>query len=429
MHSGVSFLNSLLPYTSTYLVCWNANDQPCSLVSRLPYYTMSFGMKFTCNHKTKTMSEEPNVVAALVSQSQDWIRDDDEEYEEEDPNDDNANDFSMRPPSRTITYRKIWWCLAIDKEGKSYYPASGAPDNVMKGLWDLAEQEFGGRPENGVFFLKGAVRKTKQHVIKGYRCSFYHQSKCKQPCYRVVYSKRNEMYRIETAHTDAHSNHSKYLVSRGAPKAALVNSIRSPSALRKTPKQLLGVASRKAATEPQNAMKYTSEQQKSIARKVHRLRLEFSTKDLQNGGDGSHYGDVVETILRKYARKNIDNFNKDSVYLLKDEVHLHVSEDDEQSVRFYCVLSTENLLLNAPRQQSSGQEIVLAVDGSYRYVVERDHGLFVVKCVNHSQTAKMVAYAICNREDEQALTWIFKAIKEETERIVNGLIEDGIEWM
>ena len=54
--------------------------------------------------------------------------------------------------------------------------------------------------------------------------------------------------------------------------------------------------------------------------------------------------------------------------------------DGQEHVRFYCVLSTENLLLNGPRQVATGQQMMLAVDASYRYVVEKDHGLFVVKC-------------------------------------------------
>ena len=99
--------------------------------------------------------------------------------------------------------------------------------------------------------------------------------------------------------------------------------------------------------------------------------------------------------------------------------------DGQEHVRFYCVLSTENLLLNGPRQVATGQQMMLAVDASYRYVVEKDHGLFVVKCINHCQSAKTIAYAICNQEDKEALVWIFRAIKEEIEEIVNRIVDQG----
>jgi hypothetical protein len=72
--------------------------------------------------------------------------------------------------------------------------------------------------------------------------------------------------------------------------------------------------------------------------------------------------------------------------------------------------------------------MALAVDASYRYVVERDHGLFVIKCSNHAQTGKNVAYAICNKEDIEAIEWIFESVKAEVEQFVNERLENGEEW-
>lgn len=164
---------------------------------------------------------------------------------------------------------------------------------------------------------------------------------------------------------------------------------------------------------------------------IGRRRVSHATRHLQNGGNGSYYGDVVDSLLNKYKRENIDQFNRDSVYLLGDDVCVDTvaDKDGKECIRFNCVLSTENLLLNGPRQKSTGQSMMLVVDGSYRYVNEKDHGLFVVKTLNHSQSARTIAYAICNREDAAALEWIFEAIKQETERIVNSLIEAGTTYM
>ena len=152
---------------------------------------------------------------------------------------------------------------------------------------------------------------------------------------------------------------------------------------------------------------------------------------MKNGGDGSTYGDVVEHLRNKYFRLNMANFDRDSPYLLGGDVVVRETTEDKgkQLMRFYCVLSTENLLLNAPRQVQTGQQLILAVDASYRYVVERDHGLFVVKTINHSQQGKAIAYAICNREDKEALRWIFVTIQVEVEAIVNRLIANGEKYM
>ena len=124
-------------------------------------------------------------------------------------------------------------------------------------------------------------------------------------------------------------------------------------------------------------------------------------------------------------------FTKHSVYLLGNEcvvqdvmVHNPTTDMAERRKRFYCVLSTENLLMNAYRQMATGQDMTIACDASYRYVTERDHGLFVVKAVNWAPSAKTIGYAICNKEDKNALEWIFRTLKMEIERIVNAKIDE-----
>ena len=84
--------------------------------------------------------------------------------------------------------------------------------------------------------------------------------------------------------------------------------------------------------------------------------------------------------------------------------------------------------MNAVRQQQTGQELTIAVDASYRYVIQRDHGLFVIQCINHAQVGKKIAYAICNKEDVTAIKWIILNVKAEIKRIVNERIKRGDEW-
>ena len=137
--------------------------------------------------------------------------------------------------------------------------------------------------------------------------------------YQVVFSKTNSTYHIEKGRTGQHTDHTKYLVKRGAPKSALVNSIQSPESLCKLPKQLLGVASRKAmeSEDQEESIKFTIAQQTAIKRRVTKLRNDLATRDLENGGDGSAYGDVVECLLRKYSKKSIEEFGKDTVFLVE----------------------------------------------------------------------------------------------------------------
>ena len=91
-------------------------------------------------------------------------------------------------------------------------------------------------------------------------------------------------------------------------KQALVACLDSPSKLDKAPKSLISDATTKTG------QKLTQVQQRSLKRMIGRRRVNHSTRSLQNGGDGSHYGDVVDSLLNRYLRSNIEGFNRDSVY-------------------------------------------------------------------------------------------------------------------
>ena len=135
------------------------------------------------------MSNKIKATAPAVSQTQSW-----NEYlpeaEEDDGASDDASDFLLsKPPPKKVaktSKNKIWWCQAVDSSGNSYYADS---QKYTKAVWEIAEQEWGGKEENGVFFLMGPYRETKKNKVQTYRCAFYHQAQCKKPAYRVVYSK------------------------------------------------------------------------------------------------------------------------------------------------------------------------------------------------------------------------------------------------
>ena len=333
------------------------------------------------------------------------------------PSDDEDNFEDEEIAKKKGTYNHYEWKSWSPGDGQYIYQESDVPE----ALWVLAAEEFGGRKANAVFVVKGPKRETKSKEIRTWHCAFHNSCGCPRR-YQVIYWKEENRWSIEIA---ANTEHKHGASNVGLMKQALVACIDSPSKLNKGPKALIGDATTKMG------QKLTQVQQRSLRRMIGRRRVNHSTRDLQNGGDGSRYGDIVDSLINRYHRSKINGFDRDSVYLLGDDVCVNKVKDwkGNDSIRFYCVLSTENLLLNGPRQKLTGQSMMLAVDGSYRYVTEKDHGLFVVKTLNHSQSARTIAYAICNREDQDALEWIFSAIKEETERIVNDLIAKGIKYM
>jgi hypothetical protein len=45
--------------------------------------------------------------------------------------------------------------------------------------------------------------------------------------------------------------------------------------------------------------------------------------------------------------------------------------------------------------------------------------------INLAQKSKTIAYAVCLNEDNDAHVHIFRAVKVEVERVINGLIDAG----
>ena len=363
---------------------------------------------------SQAFDDEDDETVTLLSTSSEENRDGGFESEDEE---------NLVVPKKRVyaKYRKLVWTPWTFGSDEYFYDEAQYTD----ALWELAKQEFGGLKENGVFFIKGTRRPpTKDKVVRIYRCAFHHCCSCGYQCQLVYWKAENRWSILVTSNIE--HDHVLKKNPRGALKHCITAAINSPTKLNQRPKSLVGqVMLRLDET-------YTQRQQRSVSCRLNRLRVQNSKRVLTNGGDGSLYGDVVDQLLNKYRRDNIRSFNRDSVFLVGGQVVVRnvVDEaDGSEQVRFYCVLSTENLLLNGPRQLQTGQQMMLAVDALYRYVVEKDHGLFVVKCINHCQSAKTIAYAICNREDKEALVWILQAIKDEIETIVNRLVQQGSPYM
>jgi hypothetical protein len=74
-----------------------------------------------------------------------------------------------------------------------------------------------------------------------------------------------------------------------------------------------------------------------------------------------------------------------------------------------AVFSTENLLLNAWRQQCSGHPAFVCVDYTHRLVLEK-YNLCVVGTVDPAQHFHFIAMAMTSREDEATHDYIFELV-------------------
>lgn len=81
------------------------------------------------------------------------------------------------------------------------------------------------------------------------------------------------------------------------------------------------------------------------------------------------------------------------------------------------VFSTENLLLNAYRQQCSGVPSFLCVDYTHRLVKEK-YNLCVLGTVDPAQHLHVIAMAMTSHEDEATHKYIFEAVRDEVNALV-----------
>ena len=85
--------------------------------------------------------------------------------------------------------------------------------------------------------------------------------------------------------------------------------------------------------------------------------------------------------------------------------------------------STENLLLNAYRQQQHGFPSIVQVDCTHRLVIE-GHLCMLFGTVDAGQHFHKIGYGLCAKEDEHSHQHVFRALKTEVERIVAQRIRD-----
>ena len=145
-----------------------------------------------------------------------------------------------------------------------------------------------------------------------------------------------------------------------------------------------------------------------------------------NGNSRGTYQSIraaVDELLRCTAciTRTSDQFNSHTVILCCGRLEFTTENGEE---RFCCALSTENLLLNAYRQQSTGQDMALEVETSYRYMY--GYGLIIVRVANFAQKDRTIGYGVCSHNDQNAHEFVFRALKEEVESVVDRFASVGV---
>jgi hypothetical protein len=302
---------------------------------------------------------------------------------------------STAVPRRRLKQSEIWtenyFCMDIKQP-------------QLEGMYTtLGIQEFGGGGtlqwlnKDRANTRGDGIRVTKK------RCTFYHQTGCPFVI-RELFDTKTKLAAIEIGaipHTDHNVQKQKVATQQrpGVHKFVQGMLISSPSKLKQPPSKIVAEARRKGIA-------VTDSTERRIKRKLSRLR----SNGLSEGQPRNWGG--IQVVCDSFKKENIAEFNEHSVYLLGLRC-------DAASETLVAVLSTENLLLNAYRQQFWGNPIFFAADASYRLTQEK-YGVYPVITTNLAQQTKTIAYGIISSENHQAQTIIYSSIKKELELIVNS---------
>jgi hypothetical protein len=348
------------------------------------------------------------------AQSAQSTNDDEEETEEEENivADAPTNEKIRQTRDRHIFDENQPWCNA---NKVSFFQTD---NDVKNALLELGSDEFFMNGVNGLSWKprKEVISNKGKTIRQVFGCHFKYQSKCPF----VVRVTKDVLSGFSQIHVGnrPHSDHNVCLHKRGVAGLVQAAMITSPNALENK-----GAMTVVRNTLFKHKLNLSIVEQRKAARLFDRRRKNFHKTKIQ-GHDNNTY-DGLAAMIRLYRRHELQreggDFNRNTLYVCGDDF---VCNSEEGKERVAVVFTSENLLLNCYRQSTTGQDLTLAVDASYRYTWQ-GYGLLVVKVIDFAQTAHSVAWALVSKEDDDAHVFVFQQLVKELERLVEKYVQEG----
>ena len=266
---------------------------------------------------------------------------------------------------------------------------------------DLAMKHHGGTwIPRSTYTIKR--RGARQHAtITRYNCAFFKVAGCPFAIRTVAYE--DDTWEIERGNVE-HCDHDEDRQTRGLPKKLKL--ALAPHAFGKTPKELKILA----ATDHQQILTHSLGTKITSFQKRERQRGDGV--DLPAGMRGTYGG--MSTMLTFTSREDLlqlTDFTPNTAWLLSP------AQVDAANQRIVAVYSTDNLLLNAYRSAASGLPCVVCIDCTYRLTAEGP-GCMVIGTVSADQRWHTIAYALVNKEDTEAHSYVLASTKKAVELVV-----------
>jgi hypothetical protein len=283
-------------------------------------------------------------------------------------------------PLPAVAARKARKKRNADAWSKHYFRKDGdmwltsAEHNAA--LVEIPEKDINGNKANKLKLLKADQWFAGDSLFKRYRCAYYNRTKPHCPCeYKSEHNHTTDMYRIQFS-IAAHLDHDAAYVGQGVrPK---VREKIDVTTLKQAPKTIV--------EDLTDELHLAGADQKSLKNLVKKRKGDFigsvDITDLTTAAKSS-LGALLG-IFDSRRKVNIAEFNEHSSFLLGDRFIVHGDPEKVVDPDFLvvAVFSTEELLLNARRQELTGQVGRLYVDSSFRYTHVRNVGFLTVKVVS-----------------------------------------------
>ena len=224
----------------------------------------------------------------------------------------------------------------------------------------------------------------------------------------VVGDDVTKLYSVKVATKYAHDHSREDQTGANGPPGWVRALLSSPSRVKLTPHDREDYLRRKGVVfDGDGVMK------KGVESYVKRRKVTIQEENVGGASARGTYGGL-RTYLEKIDKDYLiacGKFNEHTVYTLAPPIV------DDVSHRVVVALSSDNLLLNAYRQQAVGVPSYIMVDTTHRLIVE-GHNCMLIGTMDLEQHFHIIAYGICSHEDVTAHEEMLRVVKKAVEGVV-----------
>jgi len=320
------------------------------------------------------------------------------------------------------------WCAEEnawkDKQGKEWLTKDESDAALL-----LIAEKVGGNEANNVTLKKKNPSWNKKHTLHSTkcRCPFFNRTDPQCPwCLNLQCHADVKMCRVVLC-VVAHNDHNSNFCGKGCRPELLAKV--NASALSKQPRLLV--------EEVTDDMNISLDEQKQLKAMFKKRKAFFvagaKLGDIVNGLSKDSLGALHKLLhsLKRDTKLNNKKFNENETFLLGGDFTSgddldHVDKNGNQTFKFAAVLSTEEFLLNAVRQEMTGQPGTLFVDSSHRHTDAKNVACLTLKVVSPDQEGHVVAYAVVNSGNQSTHEFVFAVTKKEVEAAMRRRIEAAL---